>query len=57
MPRNGGMPPYPTLTEAQTQQVMYQQYMQQQQHQAGVGQYPMPPQVNKLAENVHARKV
>lgn len=45
MARNGGMAPYAGLTPEQTQQMVYQQYMQQQ-HQPGVGQYPMPPQVS-----------
>ncbi|MCJ1327801.1 transcription factor of the MADS box [Thelotrema lepadinum] len=40
----GGMAPYAGLTPEQTQQMVYQQYMQSQ-HQPGVGQYPMPPQV------------
>ena len=44
LPRNNGMPPFGGLTPEQTQQMVYQQYMQQQ-HQPGVGQYPMPPQV------------
>ncbi len=45
MPRNGaGMPQYPGMTPEQTQQVMYQQYLQQ--HQGVPAGYPMPPQVN-----------
>ena len=43
--RNGAMPgPYAGLTPEQQQQMVYQQYIQQQQH-GGVGQYSMPPQV------------
>jgi len=44
MRNGGGMPgPYAGLTPEQQQQMVYQQYMQQQ-HQSGVGAYPMPPQ-------------
>ena len=43
MRSNGAIPSYPGLT-AEQQQIVYQQYMQQQQH-GGIGQYPMPQQV------------